>query len=91
MKAKELLRCLCSESANLESGIDYVTINEYFDFETFFGRKSPISISLGEYVYIWSDVVDNFHDKTENIIKKNAALILDVGDGYSIYLIRLDD
>lgn len=91
MKAKDLLRCLCSESVNLESGIDCITIDEYFDFETFFGAKSPVTVSSGDYVYLWSDVVENFRDKAKNEILKDSVLTLDVGDGYYIYLILLED
>ena len=39
MKAKDLLQLFCHENVSLESGIDYITIDEYFDFETFFWCK----------------------------------------------------
>lgn len=57
----------------------------------FFGAKSPVPVSFGDYVYLWSDVVENFHDKTKNKILENSALTLDVCGGYYIYLIRIED
>jgi len=91
MKAKDLLHCFCYENVSFESGIDYITIDEYFDFETFFGAKPSISVPFGDYVYMWSDVLENFREKMKNRILENSFLTLDVGDGYYIYLIRLDD
>ena len=91
MKAKDLLYWFCFENVSFETGVDYITIDEYFDFETFFGTLPSKTIPSGDYIYIWSDVFEKFRERVKNKILENTEATVDMKDGYYVYLIRLDD
>lgn len=96
MKAKDFLYWCLDFQICSESGVDRVTIEDDLFFtkeefiERFFGAKLLKDIPCGEYVYIWSDVIDNKTDSCKEFILKNYETRL-IKDEYYIYLIRIED
>ena len=93
MKASEFLIWFISNSINCEN-INHLVLSEE-DFkngfvEHFFGVKPEKSLTFGDYVYIYSDVIDE-DEKYFTDIKDKCDLVLHHEDGFRIYLFKIED
>ena len=98
MKAKDFLYWCLDYGVSTECGVDHIEIEDETIFcetkaefiERFFGAKPLKDIPAGEYVYVWSNVIDDKSDTCKEFILKNSETRLCLDDCY-IYLLRLDD
>ena len=58
IKAIDLLKWLVNESVDTE-GMATIDVDEEFDFEAFFGYRPDEPVPCGEYLYIYSDCIDD--------------------------------
>lgn len=92
MKAADLLLWFVENGINCEN-INHQCLDEE-DFkngfvEEFFGAIPEKNLSFGDYIYIYSDVIDE--DEPYFLeIKEKADLVLHHPDGFRIYLFRID-
>ena len=95
MKATELLRWIVNESVSTEP-MDFVTIDEHFSFERYFGYVPEKPVPMGDYLYLYSDCVpvnaldrlpdleEQYQITTDFTDRSNGGLVF-------IYLFKLDE
>ena len=93
MKARDLLVWFVGNGINCEQ-IGHQVFGEQ-DFEdgfvkAFFGADPENVLPFGDYIYIYSDVIDE--DETYFLeIREKSDLVLHHPDGFRIYLFRIED
>ena len=93
MKSSELLVWFIGNGINCEQINHQVFSNQDFRdgfVEEFFGAKPEKDLPFGDYIYIYSDVIDE--DEPYFLeIKEKSDLVLHHPDGFRIYLFKIED
>ena len=99
IKAIDLLKWLVNESVDTE-GMATIEVDDDFDFEAFFGYNPDEPVPCGEYLYIYSDTVDDrdMDDLMRDVEENRKPYVITTSEKdrrnhkvCEIYLFKLED
>ena len=99
MKAIDLLSWLVKDHIETE-GMDIIQVDLSFDFEAFFGYNPDEPVPCGEYLYIYSDTVDDrdMDDLMRDVEENRKPYVITTSEKdrrndkvCEIYLFKLED